>query len=96
MKRRNDQTMSQALERMVDAFGMREKMDEQSVISCWDSVAGGMVARHTTRMVLRKGKLTIGLDSAPLRQELSYMRNDLLAALNERLGREVVTEIVLQ
>ncbi len=95
-KRRNDQTLGEALRHMIDSLGMREKLDEQEVLSGWDRVAGPMVARHTRSLSLRKGRLTVTVDSAPLRHELTYMRDDLRNALNERLGRAVVSEVVLK
>lgn len=95
MKRRNDQSLSEALQGLVDAFGLQEKLDEQAVVSAWDDIAGGMVARHTRSVKLRHHKLYIKVDSAPLRQELTYMRSDLVKAINERFGRELVKEVVL-
>ncbi|MCB0792194.1 MAG: DUF721 domain-containing protein [Flavobacteriales bacterium] len=80
---------------MVDSFGLREKLDEQEVASIWDEVAGGMVARHTKDLSLKRGRLTVTVDSAPLRQELSYLKEQLIDRLNERFGREVVREVVL-
>lgn len=95
MKRTNDQTLAQALDRLVDAYGLREKLDEQAVASLWDEMAGGMVARHTVAVKLRRGKLYIKVDSAPLRQELTFLRESLRKTINTRLGREVVEAIHL-
>ncbi len=95
MKRRNDHTMQEAVDRLVDLYGLREKLDEQSVASLWDEMAGGMVAKHTVAVKLRKGKLYIKVDSAPLRQELTFMRDDLVKAINDKLGRAVVEKIHL-
>jgi predicted nucleic acid-binding Zn ribbon protein len=81
---------------LIDAFGMREKMDELDIASAWDNVVGGMVARHTVSVRLRRGRLTVRVDSAPLRHELSYMREALKEILNKRAGRVVVEEIVLE
>ena len=95
MKRRNELSLGEAITHLIDAGGMREKMDELDITSWWDEVVGGMIARHTQRIALRRGKLTVFVDSAPLRQELSYMKETLQQALNRRVGREVVKEIVL-
>ena len=75
---------------------MREKMDELDIASWWDDVVGGMVARHTVRIKLRNGTLRVRVDSAPMRNELSYMRETLAEILNRRVGREVVKEIILE
>ncbi|HEY0979145.1 MAG TPA: DUF721 domain-containing protein [Flavobacteriales bacterium] len=95
MKRRNDQSLTEALEGLVNAYGLREKLDEQAVVGAWDEIAGAMVARHTVSVKLRRGKLHVKVDSAPLRQELGFLRQNLITTLNERFGREVVKEVVL-
>ncbi len=95
MKRKNDQTLGEAMDRLVDAYGLREKLDEQAVASLWDELAGGMVARRTVAVKLRRGKLYIKVDSAPLRQELTYMRDGLIKTINEKMGRVVVEKIQL-
>lgn len=95
MKRRNEQSLGDAIAYLIDAGGMREKMDELDISSWWDEVVGGLIARHTTGIRLNKGKLYITVDSAPLRQELTYMRERIAELLNQRMGREVVKEIVL-
>lgn len=95
MKRRNEQSLAEAIKHLIDGAGIREKMDELDIASWWDEVAGGMVARHTTGITLRRGKLFIRVDSAPLRQELTYMRETITQRLNERAGRVLVQEVVL-
>lgn len=95
MRRSNETSLKEAMEQLVDAYGLREKLDEQAVASLWDELAGGLVARHTVAMKLRKGTLHIKVDSAPLRQELLYMREGLLKTINERLGRPVVEQVKL-
>lgn len=80
---------------MIDNFGLREKMDELDITTGWDEIAGAMIARHTISVRLRKGRLHVQVDSAPLRHELSFMREALKELLNRRAGRKVVDEIVL-
>lgn len=95
-KRSNEQSLGEAMDHLIDAFGMREKMDELTIATQWDEVVGAMVARHTQRVRLRRGKLTVQVDSAPLRHELTYMREALKEVLNQRAGRTVVEEVVLE
>jgi predicted nucleic acid-binding Zn ribbon protein len=84
------------MDHLVDAFGMREKMDELDITTAWDKVVGPMVARHTVAVRLNKGRLFVKVDSAPLRQELTYMRDALKEVLNKRADRAVVQEIILE
>ena len=84
------------MEGIIDAFGMRERMDELDITTAWDKVVGPMVARHTVTVRLKEGKLRVHVDSAPLRHELLYMREALKEVLNKRAGRTVVQEIILE
>ncbi|HRO40329.1 MAG TPA: DUF721 domain-containing protein [Flavobacteriales bacterium] len=95
MRRSNEMTLKEAVDRLVDAYGLREKLDQQAVASLWDDLVGGMVARHTVAVKLRKGTLFVKVDSAPLRQELTFMREALAEKVNQRLGRTVVEKVQL-
>lgn len=96
MKRRNEQSLAEAIGGLIDGAGMRERLDEAAFTEAWTEVAGAMIARHTTGLRLRKGILTINVDSAPLRHEMSFLRAEIQARLNERAGREAVTEVVVR
>lgn len=81
---------------LIDSYGLREKMDELDITTGWDEAVGPMIARHTKSVRLRKGRLSVRVDSAPLRHELGFMRETLVEILNRRAGRTVVEEIVLE
>ena len=93
MKRSNERSLGEALGDMIDDLGLRAGLDEQEVIAAWDAVVGPMVARHTGRLMLRGGRLTVKVDSAPLRQELTYQTSVLVERLNGHVGRPVVREV---
>ena len=81
---------------LIDSYGLREKIDELNITTGWDEAVGPMIARHTKSVRLRKGRLNVKVDSAPLRHELTFMRETLIEILNRRAGRKVVEEIVLE
>ena len=95
-RKSNEHSLKEALEGFVHDYGLRAKLDEQAVRAAWNEVAGEMIARHTMRIDLRRGKLSVKVDSAPLRQELQFMRTTLVELLNKRFEREVVTEIRIE
>ncbi len=95
MKRSNQQSLKEALDSLVDSFGLRAKLDEQAIREAWEKLAGAMIARHTKDLKLRKDTLYVKVDSAPLRHELGYMRGALVELINRELGRDVVKEVHL-
>ena len=54
-----------------------------------------MFAKHTKKIFFKNKTLHIKLDSAALKQELSYVKEGLLQKLNKEMGRRVVENIVV-
>ncbi|MBL7962528.1 MAG: DUF721 domain-containing protein [Flavobacteriales bacterium] len=96
MKRSNEQSLGEVIGGLVDAYGLREKLDQLEVASLWDELAGPMIARHTTSIKLLRGVLRIRVDNAPLRHELTFQREGLVRLVNERMGRAVVKEVMIE
>lgn len=70
-------------------------LDEQKAIQCWPKVVGPFIATHTIDLSIKEGRLFVRVDSDALRSELSYSKSLLMKNLNERVGNEIVKEIVL-
>lgn len=95
MKKRdnNEQTLKQAIERLLSTYKLDRGMNEAAVIASWEEIMGSAIARRTRNIFFRNGKLVIQLDSSTLRQELSMGKEKLKTLLNERAGKDVVTDI---
>ena len=70
-------------------------LDEIKLINSWPKVVGPFIASHTIDLSIKNQVLFIRVDSDALRNELNYSKSLLLKNLNEMVGREVITEIVL-
>ena len=70
-------------------------IDELKVINSWKKVVGPFIASHTIDLAIRNHVLYVRVDSDALRSELSYSRSLLLKNLNDLVGKEVISEIVL-
>ena len=70
-------------------------LDEMKAVDAWPKVVGTFIASHTIDVSIRKGVLFVRVDSDALRSELIYSKSLLMKNLNERVGKDVVKEIVL-
>jgi hypothetical protein len=53
------------------------------------------VIQRTQSLSFKSGQLTVHLNSAVVKQELTYIKQDILRQLNDELGEEVILEIVI-
>lgn len=72
-----------------------EYLDEVKVINSWPQVVGPFIASHTIDLSIKNRVLFVRVDSDALRNELSYSKSLLIKNLNEMVGKEILSEIVL-
>ena len=92
----NEHTLKDALKSMVDSMKWNEKLDETQVRKIWAEKMGTTINQFTRELRLRDGKLFISIDSASLKQELSYGKEKIKDMMNEALGKEVVQQVIVR
>lgn len=95
MRNKNNVTLKQALDAMVKNLKLKGGIDEVRVREEWQKLMGGPIAKYTREISLKKGKLYVKVDSAPLKQELSYSREKIKELFNKELGEEIIQEVVI-
>lgn len=69
------------------------RMRNLRVAALWDQVAGEVVASHTADAHLRRGEYVVYVDSPAWANDLAAMSEMYREALNEAMGKEVVTSV---
>jgi hypothetical protein len=78
------------------AMGLAERLREADIWRLWPEVVGPTVAARAMPLRIIKGTLTVVVSSGPWKQELGFLKVMMRDKLNDRLGGEVVKEIVLK
>ncbi|HET6225061.1 MAG TPA: DUF721 domain-containing protein [Bacteroidia bacterium] len=96
MSKHNEHTLKEAIEQLLKAYRLDGKLAERKLIASWEQVMGAMIAKHTTDLYIKHKQLFVTLDSAALRNELSLAKTKIVKMLNEEVGSEVITEVILK
>lgn len=89
----NDESLGDAIGRMLKAYGLEDGYYAAAIATYWEELMGPAVARRTGEIKFEKGVLRIRVDSAPLRQELSYGKEQIAQRLNRKLERRLIREV---
>lgn len=81
------------LDLLLDHLGLKERMVEQKAVILWDEVVGKNIADVTTVRSIRDGVMTVSVINSVWRNELTYMKEDILDKLNGRIGKSIVSDI---
>lgn len=88
-------SLQSLLESVVADLGLGPKLLESRALLAWAEVAGPALASQTKALRVQRGRMEVAVPSAVWRTHLSFVRQDLVERLNQRLGQNVVRELVL-
>jgi hypothetical protein len=92
----NESSVGDVLKQIIQSNKLQPGMDEVSVKDAWKNLMGNGVNTYTRNIALKGSTLYVELTSAVLREELSYGKDKIIKMINEELGREVVSAVVLR
>jgi predicted nucleic acid-binding Zn ribbon protein len=83
------------LGRLFERKGWGKRVFEGRALSVWGDVVGKSVKAHSRPVRVKDGKMIVAVDDSVWKQEISFLSEEIIWRINERMGREVVREIVL-
>ena len=90
----NEKTLGEAIRELLERYNLEGRLGHARAIQSWEDVVGAMISRHTKDMYFKGNKLFVKLDSPALKNELSYSKQKIIDALNEKAGADIVADVV--
>lgn len=91
-----ESSVHDVLGKMIQGYNLENGFDKLNAREAWIRLLGPGIANYTRQVELRKSTLFVALSSDVLREELSYGIDKIIKMLNEDLGKEIVTRIILR
>ena len=91
----NTKKLSDILQIFKDKKGLSDGLNQVEVKRAWKEQMGPAIEKYTLKVFLKRDTLFVRLDSAVLREELSYGKTQIIKNLNESLGQNLIKKIVL-
>ena len=92
----NEQLLKDLLQQFIDKSGKQRIYDERRVLSLWAEIVEPVVAQNTQCKDIRNGVLTVKVTNAALRFELLTRKSEIIRQLNDRLGVDVVKDVIFR
>jgi predicted nucleic acid-binding Zn ribbon protein len=93
---RDPRLLAAALDGLVDEQGWRSPVSVHGVFGRWDRIVGPEVATHCRPETFRDGELTVRADSTAWATQVRLLAGTLLRRLNEELGPDTVSKVVVR
>jgi hypothetical protein len=92
----NESSISAILNEIIQVNKLQPGIDQIAVSDAWKNLMGNGVNTYTRNIALKGSTLYVELTSAVLREELKYGKEKIIKMINEELGKEVITSVVLR
>lgn len=95
MHKQNLQSIGSAINQFLKENRLEKKIDLSSLHTNWRAIVGEMVANHTKRIFIKETTLFLEVDSSALKNELHFLKDQLIQNINHFLKKELVKQLVL-
>jgi predicted nucleic acid-binding Zn ribbon protein len=95
IKKTNDQPLGEVLKQWLKTYKHSKRFNQTRVAEAWSSMMGPTISGYTQKVYIRKDTLYIQINASALRQELSYAKDKIKNNLNEKLGENIIKEVVI-
>ena len=72
------------------------KVRSYKIEDVWEEIMGKTIAKYTDKIQIVQGTLFISTVVAPLKNELTYQKSQIIKRVNEALGENVIHEVVIK
>jgi len=87
-------SLGNAIRELVDFLDVDDIITEQTAITKWEQVVGEKIAQVAQPKSIKKGILKVKVKNSVWRQELTFMKEDIVQKLNNELHSKIVSEII--
>lgn len=88
-------SVGDAIRQFLKKSRLKGSLQALQIQQVWEELMGKTIARYTDKIEINNHTLFITTDTAPLKQELLYQKNNIMLRVNEALGENVITEVVI-
>lgn len=96
MAKQKNPEMKRLIDQLLKAYGIKSRVDALDALKYWEDLVGNGIVRHITKCYVSNKVLYTHLDSSVVRQELSYVKDELLQKIQHKFGKELILDIVLR
>lgn len=95
MRREQAKSIKELMPLFIQEMGFEKGLNGVRALALWDELIGPVAVAAIEKREIKRGKLYAKINSSVVRNWLFIRRTNILEKINEVMGKNLVTEIVL-
>tara|TARA_B100000902_G_scaffold399113_1_gene468490 strand:- start:1903 stop:2193 length:291 start_codon:yes stop_codon:yes gene_type:complete len=96
MRLKNNQRLGDVIRKIISSPKLSVKLDKLDAIDCWKEIIGDKLCKFVIDQKIHNGILYVRLKSSVVRNELGYQKSEFITQINQKIGKNIITDIVLK
>ncbi len=88
--------MAEAMKDFLNKSRLKGGIQAMQIKDAWENIMGKTIAKYTDKIEIINSTLFISSTVAPLKNELLYQKQKIIERVNEALGENIITEVVIK
>jgi hypothetical protein len=89
-------SISDAIQQFLNQSRIKGSIQALQIEDAWEQIMGKTIARYTESIKIIDKTLFITTSVAPLKQELIFRKVKIIQRVNEALGQNVISEVIVK
>lgn len=94
MSEKNVIRIGELLKKTLKSAGIADRVDRQAAVAFWEEIVGPKLAEKTRALRVEKDILKVKVASSPWRNEMVFLKEDILKKIAERIGKGKINDII--
>ncbi len=96
MRKSSPKLIKKSIEDTISSLGLSKKIEQYTAVELWPSVVGDRIAKVTVAERMNENKLFVHVTQAPWRNELTFLKKDIIKKINSAMGNTLVKDIIFR
>ena len=88
-------SLGDAVKKFLESSRIKNQIQSLSIDDYWEKIMGKTIANYTDKIEIRNKTLFIYTTVAPLKNELVFQKDLIIQRVNEQIGADSITEVVV-
>ena len=88
-------SLGDAVKKFLESSKIKNQIQSLSIDDHWEKIMGKTIANYTDKIEIRNKSLFIYTTVAPLKNELVFQKDLIIQRVNEQIGADSITEVVV-
>ena len=96
MRGDNNKKLGDIIRKLMANPKLSKRLDKLDALDVWEDIIGSSLLKYIADQKIYKGVLYVKFNSAVVRNELSYRKSGFIEEINQKIGRDLITDIVFR